>query len=259
MSARYFKFRQEELPVAGDLMLQLINRDISDFEAFSPEYNGEYVTGVRNQISKVRDLTQSPLLTAEIAKITEDLYLSMDQVLPLLNRIAAYAQRANKSLNIKYAAFGVKEAKKNLRSRNVEGYCAKVKVVQQNIANNLEALKGKGYKEELGTELETLTQKIYDLNLVQEGKLRERKQLVIDNNSEFNVLWSMLSDISKTGKLVMSYDKTKADDYRLNQIIKLVRKPVVVEKIKPIPVSEPSTEIPTPRAEVPNETSEAIG
>jgi len=257
MGTKFFKFRQEELPVAGDLMLQLINRDISYFEAFSPEYNGKYVTGVSKQIRKVRDLTQSPLLTAEIAKITEDLYLNMDQIFPMLNRIAAYAQRTNKRLNIKYAAFGVKEAKKNLRSRNVEGYCAKVKVVQQNIANNLDALKEKGYNEELGTELETITTKVYDLNLTQEAKIRERKQLVIDNNHEFNALWSMLSDISKTGKLVMSHDKVKADEYRFTQIFKMVRKPVVVEKIKPTPVPEPSMEIPTPKAEVPSEPSEA--
>lgn len=230
----YFKFRQEELPVVGEILLQLFDRDRKVFEEFSGEYNDDFVTNTQKQIQKVKDLTQAPILSAEVKKITGELYYDLDQILPKLDHVAAYAQRANKALSVKASDFGVKEAKKAIRSRNVEGYCAKVKVVLQNIQNNLSALKEKGYKETLGVELETSTQKVYDLNLAQEEKIRTKKQLVADNTAEFVELWKLLSDISKTGKLVMKSDQLKSDQYMFSHILKQVRKPsaVVVEKKK---------------------------
>lgn len=149
----YFKFRQEELPIVGEILLQMFTRDRSAFENFSAEYNDEFLTQVSNQIKKVNELTQAPTLSAEIKKITADLYECADGIIPQLDLVAAYAQRANKALTVRAADFGVKQAKKEVRRKNIEAFCAKMKVVEQNIANNIEALKAKGYKETLGTNL----------------------------------------------------------------------------------------------------------
>jgi len=234
----FFKFRQEELPVVGELLLQMFTRDRSAFEDFSAEYNDEYLKGVSKQIKKVNDLTQAPTLTAEIKKTTTELYDCLNDIVPKLNLIAAYAQRANKALIIKVADFGIKQAKKDIKKKNVEGYCTKVKVVEQNIANNIAALKARGYKEKLGKELSTLTQKVYDLNLIQEEKIREKKELVLNNHEELNKLWTMMADLSKTGKLIMKANKQKSEDYMFTHIIKQVRKPkvapVVKKKIQPV-------------------------
>ncbi len=234
----FFKFRQEELPIVGELLLQMFTRDRSAFEDFSAEYNDEYLKEVSKQIKKVNDLTQAPTLTAEIKKTTEELYDCLDGIVPKLNLIAAYAQRANKALIIKVADFGIKQAKKDIKKKNVEGYCTRVKVVEQNIANNLEALKARGYKEKLGKELSTLTQKAYDLNLIQEEKMREKKELVLNNHEELNKLWTMMADLSKTGKLIMKANKQKSEDYMFTHIIKQVRKPklapVVKKKVQPV-------------------------
>jgi len=224
MRVSYYKFRQEELPVVGEILLQMFLRDREKFENFSPEFNDEFVAAIQNQIQKVQDITQAPTLTAEIKKITEELYQNMENLLPNLDLILAYAQRANKNLNIKASGFGVKEAKKELRRRNVEGFSVKVKIVQQNIAKNLEALIAKGYKESIGAEVEEITQKVHDLNLEQENKLSERKQLVVGNNEEFTALWKLLGDISKTGKLVMKTDPSKAEEYMFSHVIKKVRR-----------------------------------
>lgn len=224
MSTKFFKFRQEELPVAGDILLQLFNRDRNEFTGFSEEYNDEFLESVHNQIKIVREVTQASTLTAEIKKITEDLYLNMDSNLSNLNLVHAYARKANKTLSIKASGFGVKEAKKELRKRNVEGYSVKISIVNQNIASNLEALKAKGYKETIGTEIQEQSNIIYDLNLKQEGKLSERKQLVVDNNDKFTALWVMLVDISKMGKLLLKTDSSKSEEYMFSHIIKKVRK-----------------------------------
>jgi hypothetical protein len=228
----YFKFRQEELPIVGEILLQMFTRDRSAFENFSAEYNDEFLTAVGNQIKKVNDLTQSPTLSAEIKKITADLYGCADSIIPQLDLIAAYARRANKALIVRAADFGVKQAKKEVRRKNIEAFCSKVKVVEQNIANNLDALKAKGYKETLGTKLSKLTKQAYDLNLLQEEKLREKKELVVSNHEEFTKLWNMLTDLSKTGKLLMKTSKQKSEDYMFSHIINQVRKSKVTSVVK---------------------------
>lgn len=228
----FFKFRQEELPIVGEILLQMFSRDRSAFENFSAEYNDEFFTEVGNQIKKVNDLTQAPTLTAKIKKITADLYECVDGIIPKLDLISAYAQRANKAMNIKAADFGVKQAKKEIKRKNIEGYCSKVKVVEQNIANNQEALKAKGYKESLGTELTDMTKNAYDLNLLQEEKIREKKELVVSNHAEFDKLWDILNDISKIGRLLLKADKQKSEDYMFTHILKQVRKPKVASVVK---------------------------
>ncbi|PXX98912.1 hypothetical protein DF185_16180 [Marinifilum breve] len=248
----YFKFRREELPVVGDLMLSLFQRDRAKFEEFSPKYNDEFIASVSAQIHKVQDLTTTQSLTGEIKTITSELYQSLDDMLPKLDRLASYVQSANKSLVVKYADFGIREAKKDLRKRNVEAYCAQQKVIEQNIAKNLEQLKAEGYKEEFGLEIKNETNAIYEKNLLQENKLRERKEHVANNAGEFDVLWKMLADISRKGKVVMAHDKQKAEEYMFTHIIKKVRnipvkkKPVV---IAPPVVTEPAKEKEEPQIE----------
>jgi len=225
MGVSFYKFRQEELPVVGALLLQMFVRDRSSFEKFSPEYKGEFLTIVETQIQKVLGLTQAATLRAEIKKKTADLYNCVDAIIPILDLIAAYAKRAGASLNIKASDFGITQAKKEIRKRNIEGVCTKVKVVEQNIANNLNALKERGYTEKLGAELVEMTQKAYKLNLIQEEKIREKKQRVADNLTEYTLLWCFLKDLSETGRLLMKADQQKCDAYKFCNIIKQVRKP----------------------------------
>ncbi|GKT24184.1 hypothetical protein ADUPG1_004577, partial [Aduncisulcus paluster] len=101
--------------------------------------------------------------------------------------------------------------------------------------------------EELGLEIKTATKDIYEKNLEQEKKLRERKEYVADNIAEYDVLWKMLADISKKGKLVMAHDKQMADEYMLTHILKKARKSVIAEtkKKKVVAVTEKTEEAKT--------------
>lgn len=225
MGVSFYKFRQEELPVVGKLLVQMFVRDRSTFEKFSPEYKGEFLEIVERQIDKVMQMPHSSYLRGEIKKKTADLYKCVDEIIPLLDLVGAYAKRAGARLSIKPSEFGVSQAKKEIRKRNIEGVCAKIEIVQQNISNNLRPLKERGYTEELGDELNEMTKKAYELNLIQEAKIREKKQLVIDNMTEYKLLWCFLKDLSETGKLLTKGDKQKCDGYKFSHIIKQVRRP----------------------------------
>lgn len=248
----YFKFKREELPAVGDLLLSLLQRDRVKFEAYSPIYKDEFITSVSAQIHKVKDLTVTQSLTGEIKTITNELNQSMDDLVPKLNRLASYVQSANKSLVLKYANFGIREAKKDLRKRNVDAYCARQKVIEQNIAKNIDQLKAEGYKEEFGLEIQSETKAIYEKNLLLEQKVRERKEHVANNAGEFDVLWKMMSEISRKGKIVMAHDKQKAEEYMFTHIIKKVRNSSVKKTsvvIAPPVVTEPVKEKEEPQME----------
>ena len=232
MGISYYKFRLEELPVVAELLLHQFDRDRDMFEAFSADFNDEYVTKVRQQIKNVSELRPVPVLVAERKNITSQLYQAIDDIIPKLDIIEAYAQRADAGLNMHASMFGVLEAKRELRKKNVEGAVHKIKAVEQNIVKNLDALKEKGYKNEYGIEIKEMAQKIYGLNLLQEWKLSEKKHLVADNHKEYKALWDLIVEISKIGKLVMKLDKSKADDYKFCKLLKRVRKPASVNQDK---------------------------
>lgn len=224
MSVVYNRFRQEELPVVAELLLQQFNRDRDQFQAFSPEFNEEYIGKLRLQIEKVNELMPAEIVTAERKKITADLYQLMKEISMELDLLAAYALRAEKEMTVHAAHFGVKEAKKELKKLNAEGYFQKVKVVEQNCAKNFDALCAKGYNSELGQKLGSMTHRLYELNLRQSQKLQERRQLVDANHSELKLLWEFILEISKIGKLVTRFDKEKSNEYKLCNLLKYIRK-----------------------------------
>lgn len=247
--ATFYKFKQEELPVAAELILEMLKRDIALFEDFSPNYNKEYINTVQTQINKVLELTSNDSITEELEAITSDLYKAMENLAPKLDRLTSYVKKAKKSVSVKYADFGIREAKVELRRKNAAGASKKLKVVEQNLANNLETLKAEGCREKLGNDIASLSKEIGEKYWKQEEILANREQMLIDNAAEFNTLWSMITDISKNGKVIFAKNERKAKEYTFIDILKTVRKPKPVEKkIKkvatpPVNKEQPATEV----------------
>lgn len=244
MGTSYFKFKQDELPIVGDLLVKLLKKDLKKFEDFSPEFNDLYVKALQDQIQTVRNLTLAPELTAEIKKVSNDLGKCIKEIKPLLDKLAVYVQRTNKNLSVPFANFGIREAKAELRRKKAGAYCACMDLVHQNIEKNMQALKEKGYKEKVDKELQEKTNKAFELYTTQQEKMEERKRIVSENHAEFDKLWSMMHDISKVGKLVVS--KKKVEQYMFTNILKEVRKPKrIVKKVRNLrrPVASPVTSI----------------
>lgn len=224
MGKMYNRFRLEELPVVADLLLLLLKRDQDYFTSFSLDFNEVYRTNVETQILRIQNLTSPQTISAEKAKLTSTRYQVMEQIKHVLNRVDAYVYRASDQLQVLSADFGIREAKQELKRKNVEGSVMRMKEVEQNIANNLRALQTKGYKIELGLELQTLTQRMADMNLLKIEMISQRKQLVIDNHIQYQLLWNFIVEISDIGKLVMRADKSKADEYKFCNLLNHIRK-----------------------------------
>lgn len=228
MGKMYNKFRLEELPVVADLLLQLMNRDRQYFASFSSEFNDAYRANVQTQILRTQNLTPAQTISAEKSKLTSVRYHVMGEIMYILDRIDAYVRRASGQLNVHAGDFGIREAKQDLKRKNVEGSLMRIKEVEQNILVNLPALQIKGYKIELGEELQELTKKMAEMNLLKTEMLSRRKQLVIQNHTQYQMLWNYILEIADIGKLVMRLDQDKAGEYKFCNLLKHIRKPEAV-------------------------------
>ena len=220
----YSRFRLEELPVVADLLLCYLDDDRSEFLAFSDKFNAAYSRQVSEQILKVRNLIPAKIITSERVKVTEELYYKMDIIYMKLNFVQAYAEMANGTMNVHSTDFGIRKSKQQLKARNVEGALSKLKVVEQSINDNLEALQAKGFKKDLIKEILETSDDIARLNLLQELKNMERKELVVKNHREYERLWNYITEISRIGKLVLVHNKSKMNDYKFCKLLTHVRK-----------------------------------
>jgi hypothetical protein len=217
MSMKYnFNLRVEEVPVLGGFIKNSFIRDQKDFTAYSPDFNKKYLDSYSTKLEAVESLVNPIKLTKELSVITERIYKNLVALRPLLNRLEGYTNRANGSLTIAPKDFGIKEVRAKITSRNVEAVLGTLKVLLENVDNNIDALKAKGFTDEARTEIGNLQKAIKEDNLAQNIKLDEREAHVRTNIKTLNELWEQMSDIMDSGKRIYkSIDAIKAKDYTL--------------------------------------------
>lgn len=222
--SKYFKFRKEELPEIAGFIKHSYKRDKAQFENFSPDFNVEYLDRLEKQTEKVNLLVNPVILIAEQKKVTSRLYENMDKVRHILERVQAYAQRSNKELTMSYKDFGCKQARDDARRRHVDGLLHWITEVEQNIANNKEALKSHGLKDKYLSQLTELRDKIKEDHLLKTAKRKEKEELVAKNMIEFDTLWTILHDISRTGRMLFkNEDEVKMREYMFTHLLNRVR------------------------------------
>lgn len=222
MKLKYsFNLRIEEIPVLGAFIKNSFVRDRNDFLEYSPDFNENYLNNYIEKLNAVESLVNPIKLTKELSVITERIYSNLVALRPLLNRLEGYTMRASGSLTIAPKHFGIKEVRAKITSRNVEATLNNLKILLENVDNNFEALKIKGYSEEARKEIGSLQKAIKDDNLAQNIKLDERESHVRTNIKVLNELWKEMTDIMDSGKRIYkSVDAVKAKDYTLTALKK---------------------------------------
>jgi len=231
--SKYFKFRRDELPKVADLLKKSFLRDQKVFKKFSPDFNKEYWDRLDKQMDLVSKLVNSKTLSLEVKKLTKDIDGDIKKLRYILERIQAYAQRSRKELTLNYMDFGCREARKEARLGHVNEMVGCINTVNENIKNNHEALTSHGLKEKYVTQIKELSEKITSHYTLREQKRHEREQQVTDNLKEFDTLWKILHDLSRTGRMLFKErDEKKMKDYMFTHILKKLRTKSVKKKVK---------------------------
>ncbi|MEZ5198666.1 MAG: hypothetical protein R2764_20460 [Bacteroidales bacterium] len=143
---------------------------------------------------------------------------------PLITRLEGYVNLAKDSLNVAPADFGIKEIRKKIRSKDVEGLLDKLAITLTHTSNNMAALTAQGFTPEALAQLQSLTASIRSSNLQQNLKMDEKEAGVQANLQIITELWMIIAEILDVGKRLYKYDnKEKAGDYTATVIKSRIR------------------------------------
>lgn len=238
MVKRKFRIRIEEMPVIGKFLYDSYNRDEADFAAYSPDFNAAYKTNFAEKLDAVENIVNPKKLIAELKKITKGMYANIEKLRPIMNNLEGYVNRVDEEdLTILPEDFGIKPVRDNISNKDQEELLENLKVVLQNVDDNLAALQAKGWDDEQDTELRDLRDSIKDDNAAQNLKMDEREAKVQANMGTLNELWVIMSDVMDTGRVRLYKFKNpeKAGDYTLDKLKNRIRQEKAIdEDIPPI-------------------------
>jgi hypothetical protein len=215
----------EELPFLADFVRDNYVRDAVDFKFFSPVFGDSFLTKYDAQAKLVNGVVTPTLLISEQKAITQRISEHYTTARNFVNKIERYAKMADeeKLLKISVSDFGFKGIRKELDNDNDEGMVNKMGELKQLADANREALEPMGFIPAISTELGTFITTFSDDVKAQKRKMDQHAKLIKDNAGEFDILWGMISNILKTGKVIYKEkDKSKLKDYTYDELIKKV-------------------------------------
>lgn len=218
-----FNCRAEELPVIGGFLHGSMGRDLVDITAVYPDMDAAYLGLFKSKVKAVDELVNPVKLTKQLKLLTDSMYKNIDSIRPLMLNLEGYVKRAS-GLTVGVKDFGIKEVRKCIGNKDAEGLDMKLKVLLENITENMAALTAKGYTATKKTELEDLKANIKADNLKQQELIEERSTNVKNNMGVLNDLWVTMQDVMDAGKRVMkASDLSKVDDYTFTKLKTKVR------------------------------------
>ena len=217
-------FKNEEITVVASMVRDSFARDKGDFGGFSPKYTPDFLTAFSGKIVEAETRTGTLVYVAQLKALTNQLYIDVDGLRPLLTRLEGYLFLAKDSLSVSMKDFGITAVRKALSSRDVEGLLDKLTVTLQLVDNDIAGLEAVGFTAAARTALEDLKTSIRDANLEQNLKMDEKEAGVQNNRALLNELYETVTEIMDIGKRLFKYDNAeKTGDYTATTIKSRIR------------------------------------
>jgi hypothetical protein len=216
--------RIEEIPTVSKIVLIAFQRDKADFINLSPDYDGNFEADWITKNGKLDLIVTTQFHIGKIAAQTKKIEAEMPSILPLLDPLRIYVNKAKSSLTVTVKLFGITAVRKAINSGDAEKIDGKLMTLIQNITANLAALQEKGYKDADFQLLKDTKQRIFDLNTEQEAWKYDKQQAVAQNKGLFNDVLTVVKDVQATGKaLYKRTNPAKALEYTMADILRKIR------------------------------------
>ncbi len=215
----------EELPFLARFIRNAYVRDQAEFAAFSSVFNSEFLTRYDFLTALIDGLISPKSLIGERKMISVRLQLHYVTTRTLINKFEEYTNLVKGSLTMNPADFGFSLIRKSIDTRNDEAIIKHLKTLVKNVDSNIEAFRKVGLTNSFRVETNDFINSFESDILDQVGKLRERKELVLENRKQFNDLWNLITRVIDSGKIIFKSkkDKHKIKDYTYSELMKNVR------------------------------------
>jgi predicted DNA-binding protein YlxM (UPF0122 family) len=220
MSAIKFKCKIEEVPVIGGFIVNSAEKDINEFNNYSPVFTVDYFVPIKTKIEVCKELVRSSTVAKELKATTQQLYDKTNGLRSKLNAVEGYLKLGAEGLDIAVKDFDLKSVRSAITKHNIEGVILNTKTALVAVKRNLPVLETKGLKQELIDEIESQIKEINSLNEKQNNLISKRNRLTNANIEKFNDLWESFQPILTAAKAIYSSDKAKLKDYTIAQLLK---------------------------------------
>jgi hypothetical protein len=237
---RSFDCKNEELPVVCRFGALSLARDLNDFTTYSSMFDAAYLAAFQSKIEAVQELVLPRSETVELKVLTDRIYLTLDGLVTLTNRLEGYLKLAGKQVPISSADFGLVQLRTSAHKRDVENVLQQLSVVDGNIRKYQSALKAKGLTDGLTGKLSETAKQLTADKERKYTLVSTRAAIVQSNTEELNDLKVQLTEICRIGKvLYKGSDQAKLKDYTFAHLMKQVRRETKVTETKPETVAVP--------------------
>jgi hypothetical protein len=224
LGVRNYKCKDEELPVICRNALSCLKRDLTDFYAFSPVFDGNYVNGFEAAINSADELVLPKIETEELKKITKRLYKTMNDLLDPIAKIRGYLLLAKNSVGVSAQDFGLTTLSRKIAGKDAEGVRQNLLLVNAFLDKYREQLTAVGLNNAIIEQFNTAVSLITDDNRKQFDIVGKRKAIVQTNLNMLNDMYAQLINVLNVGKtLYKNTDPLKANEYTFKALKKSVR------------------------------------
>jgi hypothetical protein len=222
--SRTYNCKNEELPPICRIAHSILIRDLSEFSAYSPVFNQEYVNAFGDKINSVDELVTPKIETDELKKITKRLYKTIDDLIDPITKIRGYLTLTKNTVGLSAKDFGLTVLRRKIDSKDVEGVHQNLLVVNAFLNKYREPLTNVGLSNDIIELLNAAIVPVAEDNKRQFEIVSNRKAIVLQNQNVLNDLYSQLSEILNIGKsLFRGKDALKVNEYTFSTLIKSVR------------------------------------
>lgn len=210
--------RDEEYATLGDFMMVSFVRDQPELKLKFSVLDDAYLSGFQGKLAQIKELEGKLRFTEEQKSATKALYAEAGEVNNELNFLSMYMKDAGLPTS------AVSALKKSLSNGNIEGALLELKDVVQYVKSQRSGLEAKGMDAGFPTALEDNFASMAAKNTLQNTVMNARKQVVKDNQGEYDALYAYIANVAEKGKLFYK-GKVKEDEYTITKIIARMRAP----------------------------------
>jgi hypothetical protein len=221
---RDFNCKISELPVICGYVAHSLEKDLADFTAYSPKFDGQYLLGFKSRTNVVFELVNPAIETADLKVVTNRLYGTMDGLIEPINRLTGYVKLAKPRILVSVSDFGLTALRRQAKNKDAEGAIQSLQLLNANVIRYKDELTEQGFTDELAAHFTNAAITIQADNQKQYEILNQRKRLVEANVGLLNELHGQLSEILEIGKILFKSKKdSRLQEYTFDKLKKRVR------------------------------------
>lgn len=220
-----FNCRAEELAPLARLLRAHYVEDEADFVELLPaDYGKPFLTDFDARLLAVEQAVSRRTATGLSQQLGQQVAAQLDDLPRQLNRLEARVRRAQ-GLTVPEKAFGIRQVRVALASKDVEAVAETLRVLLQNVEANAAALEAKGQTAADTAQLRGLRKALVDGSTEQDVAQNGQQTLTHESTQVLNHLFRLMRALLADGKsLYRGINKDKVKHYTFEQLLKRVRR-----------------------------------